>query len=110
MVTTALTNWLQALGQRSVPAERAAVIYAMDPVYAAGFAFLLLGETLGTAGIAGASIITGAALWNQGQQASQTEGSQAADRQSLPEEEVEEWGNRNDHDNVSCGGEDDLAR
>ena len=110
MVTTALTNWLQALGQRSVPAERAAVIYAMDPVYAAGFAFLLLGETLGTAGIAGASIITGAALWSQGQQASQTEGSQAADRQSLPEEEVEEWGNWNDHDNVSCGGEDDLAR
>ena len=58
------------MGQRSVPAERAAVIYAMDPVYAAGFAYLLLGETLGPAGIAGAGIITGAAVWSQGQQAS----------------------------------------
>lgn len=68
VVTTALTNWMQALGQRSVPAERAAVIYAMDPVYAAGFAYLLLGESLGPTGIAGAGIITGAALWSQGQQ------------------------------------------
>lgn len=68
VVTTALTNWMQALGQRSVPAERAAVIYAMDPVYAAGFAYLLLGESLGPAGIAGAGIITGAAVWSQGQQ------------------------------------------
>lgn len=61
---------MQALGQRSVPAERAAVIYAMDPVYAAGFAYLLLGETLGPAGFAGATVITGAALWSQGQQTS----------------------------------------
>lgn len=68
MVTTALTNWMQALGQRSVPAERAAVIYAMDPVYAAGFAYMLLGETLGVTGGIGAAIITGAALWSQGQQ------------------------------------------
>lgn len=68
VVTTALTNWMQALGQRSVPAERAAVIYALDPVYAAGFAYLLLGETLGPTGILGASIVTGAALWSQGKQ------------------------------------------
>lgn len=61
---------MQALGQRFVPAERAAVIYAMDPVYAAGFAYLLLGESLGPPGIVGAGIITGAALWSQGQQAS----------------------------------------
>ena len=30
-------------GQRSIKAESAAIIYAMDPVYAAGFSFLLLG-------------------------------------------------------------------
>lgn len=71
VVTTALTNWLQALGQRSVPAERAAIIYAMDPVYAAGFAYLVLGETLGPTGLAGAATITGAALWSQGQQANE---------------------------------------
>ncbi|CAM9581339.1 unnamed protein product, partial [Hapterophycus canaliculatus] len=68
VVTTALTNWMQAVGQQSVPAERAAVIYAMDPVYAAGFAYFLLGETLGPAGLVGAAIITGAALWSQGRQ------------------------------------------
>lgn len=74
VVTTALTNWMQALGQRSVPAERAAIIYAMDPVYAAGFAYLLLGESLGPAGFAGAGIITGAALWSQQQQTASGEG------------------------------------
>lgn len=74
VVTTALTNWMQAVGQRSVPAERAAVIYAMDPVYAAGFAYLLLGETLGVAGLVGAGIITGAALWSQGTQVAASDG------------------------------------
>lgn len=74
VVTTALTNWMQAVGQRNVPAERAAVIYAMDPVYAAGFAYLLLGETLGPAGLVGAGIITGAALWSQGTQMAAADG------------------------------------
>lgn len=74
VVTTALTNWMQAVGQRSVPAERAAIIYAMDPVYAAGFAYLLLGETLGPAGLVGAGIITGAALWSQGKQMEEVDG------------------------------------
>lgn len=83
---------MQALGQRSIPAERAAVIYAMDPVYAAGFAYLLLGETLGPVGILGASIITGAALWSQGQQRLETErdGIEMADEQSLASGEPEE--------------------
>ncbi len=47
LVTTALTNFLQTLGQRKVAAEQAAIIYAMDPVYAAGFAYVILGEQLG---------------------------------------------------------------
>jgi hypothetical protein len=33
VITTALCNYLQTLGQRSVSAERAAVIYSLDPVY-----------------------------------------------------------------------------
>ncbi|CAM9661658.1 unnamed protein product, partial [Discosporangium mesarthrocarpum] len=65
VVTTALTNWLQALGQRSVPAEQAAIIYAMDPVYAAGFAYVLLGEKLGALGLVGAAVIAGAAFLSQ---------------------------------------------
>ncbi|CAM9288861.1 unnamed protein product [Choristocarpus tenellus] len=65
VVTTALTNWLQALGQRSIPAERAAIIYAMDPVYAAGFAYAILGEKLGPVGLVGAACVFGAAILSQ---------------------------------------------
>lgn len=63
-VTTALCNWIQTIGQREVPAEKAALIYAMDPVYGAIFARLLLGdsEILGVQGIIGAALVTGAAV------------------------------------------------
>lgn len=48
-VTTAGANWIQTKAQRYVAAERAAVVYALDPVYGAVFAYLLLGERLETA-------------------------------------------------------------
>lgn len=63
-VSTALANWMQAKGQQGVAAERASVVYAMDPVYGAGFAYLLLGETMGVRGAIGASIIAIAAATN----------------------------------------------
>ena len=63
-VTTALANLLQARAQRDVSAERAAVIYALDPVYGAFFAHVLLGETLGGPGFAGAALIVAAAATN----------------------------------------------
>lgn len=64
-VATALANWIQTKAQKEVPAERAAVIYAMDPVYGAFFAYALLGETLnGFTGWIGASLITLAAATN----------------------------------------------
>lgn len=62
IVTTALSNYLQTLGQKHVPAERAAVIFAMDPVYGAFFASALLGESLGARGISGAACIAIAAF------------------------------------------------
>lgn len=62
VVTTALCNYLQAIGQKGVSAERAAVVFAMDPVYGALFAWLLLGESFGRQGIAGAIVILAAAL------------------------------------------------
>ena len=37
-------------------APDAAIIYALDPVYGAGFSYLLLGETLGPQGAAGAGL------------------------------------------------------
>lgn len=64
LVTTALSNYLQTLGQRRIPAERAAVLYALDPVYGAMFAYLLLGESLGPQGIVGAALVTLAAIWS----------------------------------------------
>jgi drug/metabolite transporter (DMT)-like permease len=63
VVTTALANWIQAKGQRDVPAERASVLYAMDPVYGAIFAHLWLGENLeGPSAWVGAALITVAAV------------------------------------------------
>ena len=64
-VTTALANYLQTVAQRDVSAERASVVYAMDPVYGAIFASLLLGESLvGWNQWAGAGIIAAAAATN----------------------------------------------
>lgn len=42
----AATMYLQTRFQRDTTATRAAVIFAAEPVFASGFAFLLLGETL----------------------------------------------------------------
>ena len=63
-VTTALANWIQTKAQQKVTAERASVIYAMDPVWGALWANLLLGETLTGYGIIGACLITVAAATN----------------------------------------------
>ena len=63
-VTTALANFIQSKAQKDVSAERASVIYAMDPVYGALFANILLGETLGGFGLLGAFLIVVAAATN----------------------------------------------
>uniref|UniRef100_A0A7S4RIW6 EamA domain-containing protein n=2 Tax=Ditylum brightwellii TaxID=49249 RepID=A0A7S4RIW6_9STRA len=63
-VTTALANYIQTRAQKNVTAERASLIYAMDPVYGAVFARFFLGETLGPLGIGGAGLITVAAATN----------------------------------------------
>lgn len=46
-VTTALSNYIQTLAQKDISAERASIIYSLDPVYGAFFSWLLLNETLG---------------------------------------------------------------
>ena len=50
VAVTATANLLQAYGQQRVGAAEAAIIYTMDPVYGALFAWLLLGERLHTQG------------------------------------------------------------
>ena len=64
-VTTALANYIQTKGQQNISAERASIIYSLDPVYGAFFSWLLLGETLGGAqAYFGAGLITLAAATN----------------------------------------------
>ena len=63
-VTTAIANYLQSIAQKEVSAERASIFYALDPVYGAAFANVILGETLGLWGWVGASLIAFAAATN----------------------------------------------
>jgi len=63
-IATALTNYIQNKAQRGISAERAAVIYAMDPVYGAITSYFVLGEQLNVYGLLGALLITIAAVVN----------------------------------------------
>ncbi len=55
---TAGTTLLMAFGQRLVAASEAAIIYALEPVFAAFFAYIWIGETLGVKGwVGGAAIV-----------------------------------------------------
>ena len=51
---------LQAWGQQRVDAMRSAIVFGLEPVFAALTAWVLLGERLGLAGLAGAALIVGA--------------------------------------------------
>jgi len=59
---TAGTAWLQAIGQRSVAAPVAAILYTLEPVWAAIMAAVWLGERLGWRGLSGAALVAGACL------------------------------------------------
>jgi drug/metabolite transporter (DMT)-like permease len=57
LFATVLVLWLQALAQRVVPAYAAALIFALEPVFAAIFAYFLLGETLSVQGWLGGALV-----------------------------------------------------
>lgn len=57
VVASAGMLFLQAVGQRHVSAEKAAVIYAMEPVFAALFGWLWLHELLGVRGLIGGALV-----------------------------------------------------
>ncbi len=61
-----LTAALQALGQARVSGAQAALLFTTEPVWAAFFAWLWLGEGMGPRGLAGAALILAAAWWGQG--------------------------------------------
>ncbi len=65
LVVTATPIWTQAIAQRWVAAHEAALLYTLEPIFAAVFSFLILGEQLGIQGLLGAALILGATVWSQ---------------------------------------------
>ncbi len=57
VVASAGMFFLQAVAQRQVTAEKAAIIYAMEPVFAALFGWLWLSESLGLRGACGGALV-----------------------------------------------------
>ena len=75
----------------AVEAEKAAIIYSMDPLYGAAFSSYFLGERFGPAGICGGlCILAGVVLSSQGAVAgSEREGPQAMAMAVGAETEIE---------------------
>ena len=65
VVATALTTLAQSFAQRLVPAFQTAVIYALEPVFAAVFSVWWLGDTFTNLGLVGAGCILLAMLVSQ---------------------------------------------
>lgn len=55
-------TWAQASSQRLLESHQVALIFASEPIFAWLFAWIFLGETLGTQGIIGATLIIGGML------------------------------------------------
>mmetsp|Transcript_9494 Transcript_9494/g.15258 ORF Transcript_9494/g.15258 Transcript_9494/m.15258 type:complete len:445 (-) Transcript_9494:312-1646(-) len=60
LVTTALALWVESIAFAKVPATDASLILTTEPLFAAGFGALALGETFGMSDYVGASLIIGA--------------------------------------------------
>ena len=62
LVVTATPVWTQAMAQRWVKAHEAALMYTLEPVFAAVFSFLLLKEELTARGLVGAGLVLAATV------------------------------------------------
>ena len=65
VVASAAMFFLQAVAQRYVNANQSAVIYAMEPVFAAMFAWVWLSETMTQRAVLGAVIVVGAVVLSE---------------------------------------------
>jgi drug/metabolite transporter (DMT)-like permease len=59
---TVVALYVQTRYQKDTTPTRSAVIFSIEPVLAAGFAYVLLGEVLGVAGMVGGALIVGGVL------------------------------------------------
>ncbi|XWS60863.1 hypothetical protein CRYUN_Cryun07bG0074100 [Craigia yunnanensis] len=57
--STGLCLWIEIAAMREVSATDTAIIYGMEPLWGAGFAWFLLGERWGTTGWIGAALVLG---------------------------------------------------
>lgn len=60
-----VTTWLQTWAQPKVGSSRAALIFATEPVFAALFSALVLGERFGWMGLLGAALILGGVVLSE---------------------------------------------
>jgi drug/metabolite transporter (DMT)-like permease len=65
LVNTAITTLTQAIAQRWISAHETALIYTLEPIFAALFSFLLLGEQFGIRGMMGAGLVLAAMVLSQ---------------------------------------------
>jgi drug/metabolite transporter (DMT)-like permease len=65
LAATALTTLMQTTGQRWVSAAQASIIYALEPVTATLFSFLLIGERVGLRGLVGGALVVLATVLSQ---------------------------------------------
>ncbi len=65
LVVTATPIWTQAIAQRWVAAHEAALLYTLEPVFAAVFSFWFLEEGFGIRGLIGAGLILAATAYSQ---------------------------------------------
>ncbi len=65
VVATSGMLFLQAVAQRHVPASKAALVYAMEPVFAALFAWIMLSEGLGWRAAVGGTLVVAAVVFSE---------------------------------------------
>jgi drug/metabolite transporter (DMT)-like permease len=65
LIGTAVPVVFQVVAQRWVNAYETALMYTLEPIFAAVFSFLLLGETLGVRGVIGATFVLVAMIFGQ---------------------------------------------
>ncbi|KVI05461.1 uncharacterized protein LOC112525356 [Cynara cardunculus var. scolymus] len=63
--STGLCLWIEMTAMRDISATETAIIYGLEPVWGAGFAWFLLGERWGVSGWFGAALVLGGSLMVQ---------------------------------------------